>query len=273
MSDNDAAREFRREWQEWVKNRSLRRWAYPSRPRRKKNYGYVYLMQDGQGHLKVGFTSRRSDYKVGRIAQHLDQGWSTVQVARFESASTAKDVEQTVLWLWSKHKLRRRLDPAAMPQGGYTEVAVHNAEAIDLYTRAVTITRRGGDARFELAPPGAKLVPKQSPRLDIEKLVGSLVVGLEYHPESHAVVRQGSLTIDGWLFREPTNKHDRNAIAVYWSGGQLGYISAVIAERLAPQMDQARCFRISVELQIEPAQTATVWVKRILNSNSAGNEA
>jgi hypothetical protein len=61
MSDNDAAREFRREWQVWVKNRSLRRWAYPSCPRRKKNYGDVYLMQDGLGHLMVEFTSRRSE--------------------------------------------------------------------------------------------------------------------------------------------------------------------------------------------------------------------
>lgn len=39
------------------------------------------------------------------------------------------------------------------------------------------------------------------------------------------------------LVREPDNPHDPNAIAVYSASGQLGYLSAEVAEELAEQMD------------------------------------
>lgn len=40
------------------------------------------------------------------------------------------------------------------------------------------------------------------------------------------------------LVREPDNKHDNNAIAVYYNDKQLGYLSADIASQYAGKLDQ-----------------------------------
>lgn len=40
------------------------------------------------------------------------------------------------------------------------------------------------------------------------------------------------------LVREPNNKHDNNAIAVYYNDKQLGYLSADIASQYAGKLDQ-----------------------------------
>lgn len=40
------------------------------------------------------------------------------------------------------------------------------------------------------------------------------------------------------LRREPSNKHDRNAIVVIWEGRKVGYVSATKAALLAPLLDE-----------------------------------
>lgn len=45
------------------------------------------------------------------------------------------------------------------------------------------------------------------------------------------------------LRREPTNPHDRNAVAVYTpSGAQLGYVAREVAADIAPLLDQGRSY-------------------------------
>lgn len=63
------------------------------------------------------------------------------------------------------------------------------------------------------------------------------IVGARFHQgaaECLAGLPDGS-TIE--LRREPTNKYDRNAIAVYCSAQQLGFVQAAAAKKMAPIMD------------------------------------
>lgn len=40
--------------------------------------------------------------------------------------------------------------------------------------------------------------------------------------------------------RDPTNKHDPNAISLWWQSQQIGHLSAELAKELAPQIDAGR---------------------------------
>ena len=50
------------------------------------------------------------------------------------------------------------------------------------------------------------------------------------------------------LIREPDNKHDRNAIAIFYDDKQIGYLSADIANKYAPKLDAGL---ISMEVHVD----------------------
>lgn len=52
-----------------------------------------------------------------------------------------------------------------------------------------------------------------------------------------------SIPEEAKLRRKPDNEHDPNAIAVYFRGKQVGWVSANMAKHLAPLMDQGQRFR------------------------------
>lgn len=63
------------------------------------------------------------------------------------------------------------------------------------------------------------------------------IVGSKFYPVASSLIprlKQGQRIA---LKREPTNKHDANAIAVHIMGNKVGHISAGVAENLAPIMD------------------------------------
>ena len=64
-------------------------------------------------------------------------------------------------------------------------------------------------------------------------------VGGEYGDRQLAILalRPGQ-TLE--LVREPRNRHDKNAVAIYASGKQLGYVPAFKAEMTARYLDQGR---------------------------------
>ncbi|GEM_PF-3235426 len=49
------------------------------------------------------------------------------------------------------------------------------------------------------------------------------------------------------LVREPKNPYDKNAIAVYANGKQIGYLSSAYAEGFAPMIDTGRRFETYVD--------------------------
>jgi hypothetical protein len=48
------------------------------------------------------------------------------------------------------------------------------------------------------------------------------------------------------LKREPTNKFDANAVAIYYGAKKLGYVPKGFAKELAPQVDQGAEFKYRV---------------------------
>ena len=59
------------------------------------------------------------------------------------------------------------------------------------------------------------------------------------------------------LKREPSNKYDKNAIAVYFSNTKLGHLSAGLAALMAPRMDAG----LVVECQKHPAIGGVIWLE------------
>lgn len=49
------------------------------------------------------------------------------------------------------------------------------------------------------------------------------------------------------LVREPNNEYDKNAVAVYANGKQIGYLSAAYAQSFAPKLDAKRRFEVLVD--------------------------
>lgn len=86
-------------------------------------------------------------------------------------------------------------------------------------------------------PPRAK---RPAPPETIEFY--SKVVGTSYRNRNgtsrQAAIRKDCSTFDPLdLIREPDNKHDRHAIAVFCDDKQIGYLSADIAGKYAPKLD------------------------------------
>lgn len=63
-----------------------------------------------------------------------------------------------------------------------------------------------------------------------------LVVGGEHYSAVPQGIRKGD-QVDVELRREPTNRHDRNAIMVWCKGRHVGYLGSDTAERYAPLLD------------------------------------
>jgi hypothetical protein len=79
-------------------------------------------------------------------------------------------------------------------------------------------------------------------RVDAAYLPGSLeipVAGLQYHElavqETLAAIATGT-DADALLLPEPSNPHDPNAVAVYMSGGHVGYVPRDVAAVMQPAL-------------------------------------
>ena len=247
---------FNSEWRERVEKRRKRLERFPTPSRSSNAYGYVYLMAHaGLGLLKVGFTTRRSDFSVGRIAQHIDQGFVKLKVVRFETVEEARLLESDVLWLWSEHNVRRRLTSSEMPQGGGTEVAVDSPLSRSLFTRAVSAKQRGEDPRMTLAPSNTENQSHRSQPTPLPRirsiLVGTVIVGTSYYSASERVREQRGSLVDCWVIQNPNNTFDRNALEVHASVGMVGHVPAKIAAMLAPlirQLDDGLSIKVRVPL-------------------------
>jgi hypothetical protein len=67
------------------------------------------------------------------------------------------------------------------------------------------------------------------------------LAGTDFEPHKTNVERWGWADIPSYnLIREPNNKHDPNAIGVYFLRDRLGYIKRDLAAQLAPTMDSGK---------------------------------
>lgn len=76
-------------------------------------------------------------------------------------------------------------------------------------------------------------------------MAGHLVVhitGSAHHEGAREAISRLRFGTELALRREPTNRHDRNAIAVLHGGRMLGYVPRTHAEKLARMMDWGNRF-------------------------------
>lgn len=123
-------------------------------------------------------------------------------------------------------------------------------------------------------PSAARQTGWQSSATPPMSAVSLAVVGLRYH-DGMRYLRPGGHPAE--LRREPHNRHDRSAIAV-WAGTPLrmtGYISADDAVTLAIHMDAIRVARVPVEVRTDGAGRCAVLVPQIyaLGLGYDGDEA
>jgi hypothetical protein len=214
------------------------------------------------GVVKVGVSNRSSRFLTGRVAQHLENGFEKVAVAELPTMAEAEVLEQDVLWLWSRHKLRRRLSADEMPQGGWTEVADDTEQARSLYRKALSAHRSGRNPREELAPAGVTATRRSGLESKLRMLVGVYVAGVSFHPASSKVGLLGRGQVDGWLKREPSNSHDRNAVQVLSQHGQLGYLPRSVASKLRETIELAGSVRVVLDVEpSDPVRLTIVSVK------------
>lgn len=230
-------------WKAKVDARRAKRKGWRAPPRSANTYGYVYLLaHTGLRVLKVGYTTRRPDFEVGRIAQHLDQGFEKVKIVRFGTFEEAKLLERDVLWLWTKHNVRKKLSGREMPQGGGTEVAEDSQLSRSIFNKAVAAKRRGDDPRLALAPKSnGKTVNKSSPSplpRARSLLVGQRIVGTSSYPASNGVRELKGQLVDAWIVRNPRNPYDSNALEVHTGFGMIGHVPKAVSAALAPLVKQ-----------------------------------
>jgi hypothetical protein len=61
------------------------------------------------------------------------------------------------------------------------------------------------------------------------------------------------------LKREPTNKYDTNAVAVYWAQKKLGYVPRGFAKELAPLLDKGAEYRLNKSPRPMPGVFHVQW--------------
>jgi hypothetical protein len=230
-------------WKEKVIARRAKRKGWKAPPRSANTYGYVYLLaHTGFKVLKVGYTTRRPDFAVGRIAQHIDQGFEKVKIVRFETFEEAELLERDVLWLWTKHQVRKKLSGLEMPQGGGTEVAEDNPLSRSIFNKAVAAKRRGDDPRLVVAPKsnsksGGKASANPLPRIR-SLLVGQQIVGTTSYSSSNEVRALKGQLVDVWIVRNQRNPYDSNALEVHTTFGMIGHVPKAVSAALAPLVKQ-----------------------------------
>ena len=230
-------------WKAKVDSRRAKRKGWKPPPRSANTYGYVYLLAHTRLRvLKVGYTTRRPDFEVGRIAQHIDQGFEKVKIVRFETFEEAKLLERDILWLWTKHNVRKKLSGHEMPQGGGTEVAEDSQLSRSIFNKAVAAKRRGVDPRQVLAPKsngkaGNKSSPSPLPRVK-SLLVGQQIVGTTSYSGSNKVREFKGQLVDAWIVRNPRNPYDSNALEVHTAFGMIGHVPKAVSTALAPLVKQ-----------------------------------
>lgn len=83
-------------------------------------HGYLYLMVNSYGYMKVGITSIPIHYSNGRVAAHERHGWQLYKFWTFENGDQAYKAERFVLNWW-----RKELNVPVACKGidGWTETA------------------------------------------------------------------------------------------------------------------------------------------------------
>lgn len=64
------------------------------------------------------------------------------------------------------------------------------------------------------------------------------IVGTMFRPGAWHFVGKLDPRVALTVKRQPANKYDKNACAIYWGGKQLGWIPAAFAAEIAPLMDK-----------------------------------
>ncbi|MBT9166112.1 MAG: hypothetical protein DDT25_00785 [Chloroflexi bacterium] len=73
------------------------------------------------------------------------------------------------------------------------------------------------------------------------------------------------------LRREPENKYDRNAIAVFISDNKVGYMAKDIASQLAASLDKAKCSEFQLAAVIRggyskrPSFGVSIWINKLIS--------
>ena len=65
------------------------------------------------------------------------------------------------------------------------------------------------------------------------------------------------------LRREPDNRHDRNAIAIYYAGLKIGFIPKLVNPRIAPLMDRGDQLEAVVDAPAEMSRGTIVIEPKI----------
>lgn len=177
-----SANAFDESWKKKVEARRARQSRFPAPKKKTRKFGYVYLMSNGRHHLlKVGYTTRRSNFEVGRIAQHLSNGFEKICVVRLESRDEAQQLEKDILSLWTKFNVRRRVSLKEMPQGGFSEVAEDCDLARKLFFRAVKAKKAGHNPREMVLPPALRATSKSNGGMVAASSRSALVAEIALH--------------------------------------------------------------------------------------------
>ncbi|WP_139199402.1 HIRAN domain-containing protein [Curtobacterium sp. MCBA15_013] len=115
----------------------------------------------------------------------------------------------------------------------------------------------------------SRIVPayldERLPRIDLRELPSSRfrIVGTSYWLRDDDRARYGGQVYE--LVREPENKHDENAVAVYGRGRKIGHLSAAKAAALAADLDRLgpASFVVSGETVSEASMKMWVDIPRV----------
>ncbi len=127
---------------------------------------------------------------------------------------------------------------AEFPDGIDPETLWDRCEAAGL--RMEDVDRRMDEVRYAADELAARTVETLTPSsiVDLSDLDS---VRMRIKGQSHWVTvaeRKEFGGVEYWLVREPRNKYDKNAVAVYGQGRKVGYISAARAAMLAAMLDE-----------------------------------
>lgn len=85
------------------------------------------------------------------------------------------------------------------------------------------------------------------------------IVGTSFIPGSWALVERLRPNQPVSLLRQPTNKHDANAIGIFIGNQHVGYIPRGFAAELAPLMDAGQSVKCAKAANVMPGVCVATW--------------
>ena len=102
-------------------------------------------------------------------------------------------------------------------------------------------------------------------------LLSSHVAGYQYH-KGHLVEHGFTAGVPLSLVREPKNRHDSNAIAIYYELTKIGYIQAALNTVLSNMLDQGVVLETTITaFNPEMPTWGRVEVEIVLNADRSGD--